>query len=94
MDLIERGSKDLSLRKQCQILGLCRQNLYYQARVKVEDQILMNKIDEIFTKHPAYGYRNLWQNLLSEGFQVGRDKVLRLMRVMGSKLYFQVKEQR
>ena len=88
MDLIERGSKDLSLRKQCQILGLCRQNLYYQARVKVEDQILMNKIDEIFTKHPAYGYRNLWQNLLSEGFQVGRDKVLRLMRVMGIKAVF------
>ena len=54
----------------------------------------MNKIDEIFTKHPAYGYRNLWQNLLSEGVQVGRDKVLRLMRVMGSKQYFQVKEQR
>ena len=88
MDLIERGSKDLSLRKQCQILGLCRQNLYYQARVKVEDQILMNKIDEIFTKHPAYGYRNLWQNLLSEGFQVGRDKVLRLLRVMGIKAVF------
>ena len=88
LKLVDRENRELSLRKQCYILNLSRQNLYYQSKVHEKDLILMNKIDEIFTNYPIYGYRRLWQYLQKRGFKVGRDKVLRLMRAVGIKAVF------
>ena len=38
---------------------------------------ILNKIDEIYTENPEYGYRYIYKQLLEEGFDIGRDRVLK-----------------
>lgn len=44
---------------------------------------ILNKIDEIYTENPEYGYRYIYKQLLEEGFYIGRDRVLKYMGLMG-----------
>jgi putative transposase len=61
-----------------------RSGLYYQA-VGVDEmtQILMNMIDEEYTKHPFYGSPRLTAYLKREGYPVNIKRVKRLMKKMG-----------
>jgi len=43
----------------------------------------MNRIDELYTKHPFYGSRQMRDALRLEGYIINRKKVQRLMRIMG-----------
>jgi putative transposase len=43
----------------------------------------MHRIDEIYMKHPYYGYRRITVTLREQGFEVNRKRVRRLMRLMG-----------
>jgi putative transposase len=83
--LVEDGHPQLSVRRQCELLGLCRSSLYYQpARDSAENLRLMRQIDEEYTAHPFYGSRKMtvWLREV-QGEQVNRKRVRRLMRVMG-----------
>jgi putative transposase len=83
--LVEDGHPQLSVRRQCELLGLCRSSLYYQpARDTAENLRLMRLIDEEYTAHPFYGSRKMtvWLREV-QGEQVNRKRVRRLMRVMG-----------
>jgi putative transposase len=54
--LIEAGHPALSVRRQCELLGLNRSNLYHvPARETGEDLRLMRRIDERYTACPFYG---------------------------------------
>ena len=44
---------------------------------------ILNKIDEIYTENPEYGYRYIYRQLLEDGFHIGRDRVLKYMGTMG-----------
>ena len=44
---------------------------------------ILNRIDEIYTDNPEYGYLYIHKYLLENGFKVGRDRVLQYMRIMG-----------
>lgn len=82
--LIREGDSDLSLRRQCHLVDLNRSSLYYRpVSVSAEEQVLMNRLDEIFTESPFYGSRRLRVTLREEGFEVGRDHVRTLMNKMG-----------
>ena len=74
----------LSLRQQCQLLGINRSSLYYEP-VEVEETTLklMNSIDEQYTKTPFYGSRKILRYLRELGYCVNRKHVQRLMRKMG-----------
>ena len=73
----------MSLRQQCGILDLCRSRLYYHpAPISPEDLLLMNLIDEEYTRHPFYGSRKMVIFLGTEGYAVNRKRVQRLMRLM------------
>ena len=49
-----------------------------------EELIIKNKIDELYTKWPFYGYRRITQQLQKrEGLEVNHKRVLRYMREMG-----------
>ena len=85
--LIEVGG-DLSVREQCEILGLNRSNLYYlpHPRVRIEGELkeqVMQRIDYWNTLEPAWGQRKLWQVLQAEEYDVSRDTVRELMGEMG-----------
>ena len=43
----------------------------------------MDRIDEIYTESPEYGYRYMYHQLIEEGYKIGRDRTLKYMCIMG-----------
>lgn len=75
---------ELPLTRQCEILDLSRSGIYYMPTpVSSEDMELMRQIDEIHLIYPFYGSRKIRNELWSKGYDIGRDRVRRLMRKMG-----------
>ncbi len=55
---VEPEYEAISIRRQCELLGLNRSTLYYQPeRVSDEDIRMMRLMDEIYTRCPFYGSR-------------------------------------
>ena len=82
--LIEPGQAQLSLRRQCQLLGLARSSFYYEARPESQaDLLLMRLLDEQYTRTPFYGIRRMTAWLQQQGHQVNHKRVQRLLRLMG-----------
>lgn len=82
--MISRDDKKISIRRQSGLLGLNRSTLYYK-HVSVSEEYLrlMNRTDELFTKCPFFGSRRLMEHLNLEGYEVGRDKMISIMRELG-----------
>ena len=84
MPLVDPGHPALSVRRQCELLGLSRSSLYYEPGGEAaEDLRLMRRIDEQYTARPFYGSRRMTVWLNEQGEDVNRKRVRRLMRVMG-----------
>lgn len=82
--MIEAQHATLSLRRQCELVGLARASYYYQpAAESAENLALMRRIDEIYTKHPFYGWPRITDTLHREGQQINSKRVRRLLRLMG-----------
>jgi putative transposase len=82
--LIDVGHPELSVRRQCELLGLSRSSLYYAAASESAENLrLMRLLDEEYTAHPFYGSRRLTQWLTQQGEEVNRKRVQRLLRLMG-----------
>jgi putative transposase len=74
----------ISVRRQCELLGLWRSGLYYEpVPDRPEDLALMRLLDEQYTRTPFYGVRRMHAWLLSIGHGDGRQRVRRLLRKMG-----------
>jgi putative transposase len=82
--LVEAAHPSLSIRHQCELLGLNRSSLYYEpAQESEENLLLMRLIDEQYTETPFYGSRRMREVLERKGYSVCRDRIRRLMRKMG-----------
>jgi putative transposase len=82
--MIELYHPQLSVRRQCELVGLNRSGVYYQpACASLENLHLMRLMDEQYLKTPFYGSRRLTVWLNSRGLAVNRKRVQRLMRLMG-----------
>jgi putative transposase len=82
--LIEAGHAQLSVRRQCELLGLSRSSLYYEPIPETAENLrLMRLIDQEYTAHPFLGSRRLLKWLVKQGEEVNRKRVQRLMRLMG-----------
>lgn len=58
--LIEPGGSQLSIFRQCELLGISRSGYYYSPRgISEKDLWIMRLIDDEYTRHPFYGARNL-----------------------------------
>ena len=63
--LVDRGHASLTIRRQCELLGLARSTLYYEPATESSRNLaLMRLIDEAFLRHPFYGSRQMtaWLN--------------------------------
>jgi len=81
---VDRGHPEISLRRQCELLGVNRSGLYYQPAGESErNLLLMRLIDEEYTRLPFYGSRRWVEWLDEQGYSVNRKRVSRLMEVMG-----------
>ena len=75
---------ELTISRQCQLLGLSRSSFYSQNKAVSQQELdLMLAIDKIHLALPFYGARKIQVELNNRGFLIGRGKVRRLMRKMG-----------
>jgi len=87
--LIEPGHAELSIRRQCELLGLSRSTWHYEpATESAENLRLMRLLDEQYLRRPFYGSRRMQLWLRNQGEQVNRKRVQRLMRKMGLEAIF------
>ena len=79
------GHPQLSIRRQCELLGLGRANWYYHpAEENAETLELMHHIDRQYTRTPFYGSRRMTVYLNGAGYEVNRKRVQRLYAADGS----------
>jgi putative transposase len=81
---VERDHADLSIRRQCELLGVNRAGLYYQPVGESQENLrLMRLLDEQYTRTPFYGSRKMTAWLETQGHAVNRKRISRLMEVLG-----------
>jgi len=81
--MIDKDDK-LPVTQQCNLLGLNRSGVYYTpVPLSAKDTGLMRQIDEIHLAYPFYGSCKILNELWAKGYDIGRDRVRRLMRRMG-----------
>jgi len=74
----------IPISKQCEFLGLCWSSYYYSSQKDDGyNLILMNLIDEQYTRIPFYGVSRMTAWLRRQGHLVNPKRVRRLMRLMG-----------
>jgi putative transposase len=82
--MIQRGYPGLSIRRQCDLLGIDRSGLYYKpVGPNAEDLALMRLLDEQYTRTPFYGARKMTKWLYGLGYTADVKRVRRLLRLMG-----------
>ena len=82
--MIDRDHTEISIRRQCELLGLNRATFYYQpASETPENLMLMALIDKQYTQTPFYGWPRMTAFLRREGYAVNHKRVQRLMGLMG-----------
>ena len=81
---IDGSNAQLSISRQCDLMGLSRSSRYYKAvAVDTETLALMNAIDRTYTELPFYGILKMTIAMNEQGFKVNHKKIARLMRLMG-----------
>lgn len=82
--MMRNDHPELSIREQCELLDLNRSTYYYEPQPEDEyNLLLMNLIDEQYTRTPFYGSPRLTAWLRRQGHKVNRKRVQRLMNKMG-----------
>jgi putative transposase len=81
--MIDKADETMSMRAQCELLGLNRSGLYYKPTAMSAINIeLMHMIDEEYTRHPYVGVARMVAYLRDAGKKCGAKRVRSLMRVM------------
>jgi putative transposase len=82
--MIDPINQQLSISRQCEMIGVSRSSYYYQPRpISQEELELMRKIDELYLQNPSSGSRTISRQLDRQGITADRKRVQRLMRLMG-----------
>ncbi len=81
---IEVDEPCLSIRRQCDVLGLSRGSWHYRSVGENEVNLqLMRLLDEQYTRTPFYGVLRMTAWLQRQGYGVNEKRVRRLLRAMG-----------
>lgn len=81
--LIDANAR-ISIIRQCEMIELNRQTLYYKAKPNDgRDIAIMQKIREIYASvTPNKGYRAIHKKLVEQGFKIGANKVNKLINLL------------
>lgn len=83
-ELVDPDHAELSIRRQCELLGMSRSTWYYEpGQESAANLRLMRQIDEQYLKTPFYGTRRMAWHLSQQGVAINRKRVQRLMQIMG-----------
>jgi putative transposase len=79
-----KATPRISVSRQCHLLAVPRSSVYARTRdTSAADRELMRQLDELYPKWPFYGSRRLCEELRQRGERVNRNRVRRVMRLMG-----------
>ncbi len=82
--LVRADDTEVSLARQCALLGMARSSWYYTPYGKSAENLeLMRRLDEQYTRTPFYGIRRMTAWLQQQGEAVNHKRVGRLLRLMG-----------
>jgi putative transposase len=88
--LVDHDHPELSVSRQCTLLGLPRSTLYYQPIPLRESTLrIMARIDSCYLEDPCSGSRRMVGYLARDGIPISRDRVRNLMRRMGLRAIYQ-----
>lgn len=92
LELLNPGNKKLSIRKQCDLLSINRNRVYYKpVPEKPENLKMMNLMDRHLIRHPSEGVRSMVTLLRDNGYPVGPKRIRRLFRIMGRQTIYRRK---
>jgi len=82
--LIEPAHPQMSIARQCDLVGLPRSTAYCPTQGEsAENLTLMRLLDQQYTDTPYYGIRRMTAWLRSQGYAVNHKRVARLLHTMG-----------
>src|SRR5262249_25816650 len=82
--LIEPTHPQLSIARQCDLVGLPRSTYYYHTQgERAENLALMHLLGQQYTDTPYYGVRRMAAWVRHQGYHVNHKRVARLMQTMG-----------
>ena len=88
--MVDHDHPELSVSRQCALLGLPRSTLYYQPIPLRESTLrIMARIDSCYLEDPCSGSRRMVGYLARDGIPISRDRVRNLMRRMGLRAIYQ-----
>lgn len=78
----------MALSQQCKLLKVTRSVVYAQKKrlantVDETESMLLQLLDEEYTRHPFYGSRRMTKYLCGLGHKINRKRVQRLMKTLG-----------
>jgi putative transposase len=77
-------NEKLSVRKQCDLVGISRSTVYYKPMGESQENLqIMRLMDEEFHEHPTHGVIQMQDFLFALLFNVNHKRVRRLLRKMG-----------
>jgi putative transposase len=87
--MIEPDHPDISIRRQCELVGLSRASYYCTPATESPFNLeLMRCIDEQYLKTPFYGWPRMTAHLRRLGYAVNHKRIQRLMQLMGLQAIF------
>jgi len=87
--LIEREHPELSIREQCALLEVNRSSFYtVKQSIDNETLYLLRIVDEVYTKYPFFGTRQMSAYLKRRGHALGRGCLRRLYKLLGIEAIF------
>lgn len=82
--MVEPEHLEISIFRQCELLGLPRSSFYYMPAGESEyNLLLMRMIDEQYTRTPFYGVPRMTAWLRIQGHHINPKRIERLMGMMG-----------
>jgi len=82
--MIEPDKSDISIVKQCDLLGISRSGYYYSPRPESPENLkIMRMMDEQYLKTPFYGARRMHAHIKYQCYPVNIKRIRRLLHLMG-----------
>ena len=86
---MEPSNPDISILRQCELLGLARSSFYYRPKGESPMNLeLMRLLDEQYTRTPFYGSPKMTIWLREQGYEINHKRVERLMQQLGLKAIY------
>ena len=84
INLLDPYHPSLSLREQCSLLDINRSSIYYKPRpIDGTTLVLLKLVDEIYTRYPFFGSRQMSNYLRLNGHNIGRSEIRSIYEKLG-----------